>query len=75
MGAYGHLNHNRWSCCNAANRDTPGCQKIELPQARRKTMSFQKRDSHTEPETESIKRSNTVSTFRHTSADTQSIGR
>ena len=74
-GAYGLVKHNKWSCCNATNRDAPGCQKIKATQARRNTMSFQKRDNHSEPDTESIKRSNTVSTFRHTSLDTQSIGK
>lgn len=75
-GAYGQVNHNKWSCCNAANRDIPGCQKKVL-QVRRKTMSFQKRNNHSEPDTESIKRSNTVGTFKHTksSPDTQSIGK
>ena len=27
-GAYGQIHQQKWSCCNAANRDTQGCQRI-----------------------------------------------
>ena len=27
-GAYGQVHVQKWSCCNAANRDFPGCQLI-----------------------------------------------
>ena len=26
-GAYGQVHQLKWSCCSAANRDTPGCQQ------------------------------------------------
>ena len=27
-GAYGQVHQQKWSCCNAANRDFPGCQHV-----------------------------------------------
>ena len=27
QGAYGQVHQQKWSCCNAANRDTQGCQQ------------------------------------------------
>lgn len=30
-GAYGQVHQQRWSCCNAANRDSQGCQRT-IPQ-------------------------------------------
>ena len=40
-GAYGQVHQLKWSCCGAANRDTPGCQQTSTNsrQLRRMTMS------------------------------------
>ena len=33
IGAYGQVHQQRWSCCNAANRDTQGCQRTTTAQS------------------------------------------
>lgn len=30
LGAYGHVCRKMWSCCNAADRDAPGCQETSM---------------------------------------------
>ena len=30
MGAYGQVDLQKWSCCDAADRDTQGCQETNL---------------------------------------------
>lgn len=71
IGAYGQVNDNRWSCCNAANRNTPGCQRTKVPQDRRKTRSMLV-DDHG-PDIELVDRRYSVATC--SSPDTQSIGK
>ena len=33
IGAYGQVHQQKWSCCNAANRDTQGCQRTTVAQS------------------------------------------
>lgn len=41
IGAYGQVHQQKWSCCNAANRDTRGCQRTTIAQSQYlRTMSF-----------------------------------
>lgn len=45
-GAYGQVNQLKWSCCSAANRDTPGCQQTSTnssKQPRRMTSVIESR--------------------------------
>lgn len=47
-GAYGQVHQRRWSCCSAANRDTPGCQQTSTGsnrQPRRMTSVIECRSS------------------------------
>ena len=47
-GAYGQVHQRRWSCCSAANRDTPGCQQTSTGsnrQPRRMTSVIESRSS------------------------------
>lgn len=46
MGAYGQVHQLKWSCCSAANRDTPGCQQTSTnssKQPRRMTSVIESR--------------------------------
>ena len=33
IGAYGQVHQQKWSCCNADNRDTQGCQRTTIAQS------------------------------------------
>ena len=47
LGAYGHVCRNKWSCCDAANRDTPGCQKTSIG-CKPRRMTTPSSSSHSE---------------------------
>lgn len=52
LGAYGHVCRNKWSCCDAANRDTPGCQKTSIgSKPRRMTLPQASSSDHGESTT------------------------
>ena len=70
IGAYGQVHQNKWSCCNAANRNTPGCERTKVPQARRMTMLL---EDHSFSGAEFIDRRHSVAAC--SSPDTQSIGK
>lgn len=70
IGAYGQVHLNKWSCCNAANRNIPGCVKTKVPQGRRMTMLL---EDHSYSGVEFIDRRHSVAAC--SSPDTQSIGK
>ena len=49
LGAYGQVHHLKWSCCNAANRNTQGCQQtINQPSGNKppRRMTSLRTESH-----------------------------
>ena len=71
IGAYGQVDLHRWSCCNAANRGTPGCQKTKT--ARRMTIMIEDHDhGDSESTIQLVDRRHSIATCP--SPDTQSIG-
>lgn len=72
IGAYGQVYLHMWSCCNAATRSAPGCQKTKT--ARRMTTLIEDHDhGDSESNIELVDRRYSVATCP--SPDTQSIGK
>ena len=71
IGAYGQVHQHKWSCCNAANRDTPGCQKTKVD--RRLTTLIEDHDNG-DSEIDLIDRRYSLATCPSLAPDAQSIG-
>ena len=73
LGAYGQVHHHKWSCCNAVDRTTQGCQRTTTQLSESKTRDqLLSVDSHSSSSSKVIHRRHTA--LRHHPSNQRSGG-